>query len=408
MAEKLKKSPEHKENTMIIKPKTRGFICTTAHPAGCAGNVEMQAEYAAGHPVKGPKRVLVVGSSTGYGLASRITAAFSCGADTIGVYFDRPSSGNRTATAGWYNNQAFEKQARAAGHIAESINGDAFSDEVKKQTIELIKEKLPGGKLDLVIYSVASPRRIDPKTGETYNSVLKPIGKTFSGRTVNFHTGEISQVEVEPASQKEIDETVAVMGGEDWFLWMQALKDADVLAENAGTTAFSYIGPALTHAVYTDGTIGQAKADLEKKAVQIDKLLEDISGKAFVSVNKGLVTQSSAAIPVVPLYIALLFKVMKDAGTHEGCIEQTVRMFEDFLYKTDDFKDVRVDEAGRIRLDDLEMQENIQKKVAEKWNSITTENLMQETDIAGYRRDFFNLFGFEVDGVDYEEDIQDF
>ena len=391
---------------MIIKPKTRGFICTTAHPWGCAKNVEKQIEYAAGHKVdNAPQRVLVVGSSTGYGLASRITAAFSGRADSIGVFFERPCAGGRTATAGWYNNQAFEKQARACGRVAESINGDAFSDEVKQQAIALIKERLVGGQVDLVIYSLAAPRRTDPKTGKTYSSVIKPIGRPYSERTVDFHTGVISSVELQPASEREIEETVAVMGGEDWLYWIQALKNAGVLAKGAGTVAYSYIGPELTHAVYTKGTIGMAKADLEKRCKEIDNLLSDLNGKAFVCVNKALVTQSSSAIPVVPLYIALLFKLMKQKGIHEGCIEQMVRMFEDRLYRSSSWKDVPVDSEGRIRMDDWEMREDIQMAVSEKWRAIDTKNLLQETDIAGYRRDFFRLFGFEVDGVDYSKDV---
>ena len=271
---------------MIIKPKSRGFICTNAHPAGCRKNVEEQAAYAKANPVSnGPRRVLVLGSSTGYGLASRITAAFGCGADTIGVFFERPSSGNRTATAGWYNNQAFEELAAREGRVARSINGDAFSHEVKRQVIDLIKADMPGGQVDLVVYSLAAPKRTDPDTGEVYSSCIKPTGATFASRTVDFHTGEVSDVEIAPASAEEIAGTIQVMGGADWLLWLQALKDAGVLAEGVGTVAYSYIGPEMTHAVYKDGTIGKAKEDLEAKAREIDTLLSPMGGKAFVSVR---------------------------------------------------------------------------------------------------------------------------
>lgn len=396
---------------MIIQPKTRGFICTTAHPVGCEKNVREQIEYTKSFfGGKGPRRVLVIGSSTGYGLACRITAAFGCKADTVGVFFERPSSGNRTATAGWYNSQAFDKAAKAAGRVSVSINGDAFSDEIKAQTIAAIQKEIPDGQVDLVIYSLAAPKRTDP-SGVTHSSVIKPIGGAFHSKTVNFHTGEVSEVDIAPATEQEIAGTVAVMGGEDWLLWMQALSNAGVLAGGAGTVAFSYIGPELTHAVYTNGTIGRAKTDLEQKARDIDTLLAPSGGKAFVSVNKALVTQASAAIPVVPLYVALLYKEMKQAGTHEGCIAQIVRMFADRLYRNGmpaDWSAVPVDEKGRIRMDDWEMRPEIQAAVNASWNTVTTDNIEQMTDIAGYRDEFFELFGFGVEGVDYSADIAEY
>lgn len=396
---------------MIIKPKTRGFICTTAHPEGCAQNVKEQVDYAKAHKIDGPSRVLVIGSSTGYGLASRIAATFSGGADTVGVFFERPSSGTRTATAGWYNNLAFERLAAEAGRIARSVNGDAFSSEVKAETAGLVKNSMPGGQVDLVVYSLAAPKRTDPATGKTYTSAIKPVGRVFDGKTVDFHTGEVSRIAVQPARDEELEHTVAVMGGADWLLWIQALREAGVLAQGAGTVAFSYLGPELTHPIYMEGTIGHAKEDLEKKCGEIDRLLAPIGGKAFVSVNKALVTQASSAIPVVPLYISLLYKVMKEAGTHEDCIRQMVRMFADRLYKGGcpaDWAGVPVDERGRIRMDDREMDPAVQRAVAAAWDGVTTENLEQTTDIAGYRDDFFRLFGFGLAGVDYDADITEY
>lgn len=395
---------------MVIKPKMRGFICTTAHPAGCAANVREQIEYAAKHTVNGPKRVLVIGSSTGYGLACRVAAAFCCGADTVGVFFERESSGERTATAGWYNNREFERIAKKREHIAESVNGDAFSKEIKSETIELIKNKISGGKVDLVIYSLASPRRTDPETGKVYSSVIKPIGKAFTSKTVDFHTGKVSNVSIEPASDDEIPQTVAVMGGEDWLLWIKAMTDAGVLEKGAATIAFSYIGPSLTHAVYKDGTIGRAKEDLEEKARLITSLLKPNCGKAFVSVNKALVTQASSAIPVVPLYISILYRLMKRDGTHEDCTAQMVRMFEERLYKNgtpEDWSLIPTDEAGRIRMDDWEMKQELQSEIDRVWRDVTTENVNDMTDIAGFRNDFMRLFGFDVDGIDYGADVTD-
>lgn len=386
---------------MNIQPKTRGFICTTAHPEGCAQQVQRQVEYVKAQPaIAGPRNVLVVGASTGYGLASRIVSSFAAGANTIGVYFDKAAEGSRTASAGWYNSAAFEQAAQEAGRKSYSIVGDAFSDDIKAKTIDLIRTEL--GTVDLVIYSVASPRRTHPKTGETFSSVIKPIGETYSNKTVNFHNGEVSEATIEPATEDEIRQTIAVMGGEDWQMWIDELQQAGVLAEGATTVAYSYIGPKITHAVYREGTIGRAKDDLEATALRLNKQLAASSGgRAFVSVNKALVTQSSSAIPVVPLYIAALYKVMKEKGLHEGCIEQMYRLFSERLYGSNE---TLVDEKGLIRIDDWEMREEIQAEVATAWAELTTENVYDLSDLKGYRREFFQLFGFETDGVDYDAD----
>ncbi len=387
---------------MIIKPKTRGFICTTAHPEGCAQNVKEQINYVKSKgTINGPKKVLVIGASTGYGLASRVTAAFGSSADTIGIFFERPAENKRTATAGWYNMAAFEEEAIKAGLYSKSINGDAFSDSIKEQTIELIKKDW--GKVDLIIYSLASPRRTHPQTGEVFNSVIKPIGKSYTNKTVNFHDGEVSDVTIEPASEDEIRQTVAVMGGEDWEMWMKALKNAGVLADGAITVAFSYIGPELTHAVYKGGTIGKAKDHLDASAKSITDMLKDIDGKAYISVNKALVTQSSSAIPVVPLYMSLLYKVMKEKGTHEGCIEQMFRLLKDRLYADN----LLIDEAGRIRLDDFEMQDDVQNEVSKLWAMVNTDNLEEISDIKGYREEFFKLFGFGHAEINYAEECKE-
>lgn len=384
---------------MIIKPKTRGFICTTAHPAGCAQHVQEQINYVRKQgKVNGPQKVLVVGASTGYGLASRIVSAFGAGASTIGVFFERPASDNRTATAGWYNTAAFEQQAREAGLYSRSINGDAFSNEIKKQTIELIKKDL--GEIDLVVYSLASPRRTHPDTGEVFNSVIKPIGSPYTNKTVDFHSGEVSEITIQPATEEEVEQTVRVMGGEDWEMWMDALKKADVLAEGVTTVAYSYIGPEITHAVYTNGTIGKAKEHLESSSKAIGGKLKELGGQSFVSVNKALVTQSSSAIPVVPLYISLLYKVMKEKGTHEGCVEQMYRLFTQRLYT----ESLALDDAGRIRVDDLEMKKDVQEEVSALWEKVMTENINEISDIKGYHDEFFKLFGFGFSGIDYEEE----
>lgn len=388
---------------MIIEPRMRGFICLTAHPDGAAQNVKNQIEYVKSKgKIDGAKKVLVIGASTGFGLASRITSAFGSDAATIGVFFEKPPSEGKTASPGWYNTAAFEKEAKAAGLYAKSINGDAFSNEIKQQTINLIKEEL--GQVDLVIYSLASPVRTHPETGVTHRSVLKPIGETFTNNTVDFHTGKVSEISIQPSVEGDIENTVIVMGGEDWKMWIDALLKENLLAEGAMTVAYSYIGSSLTEAVYRNGTIGKAKDHLEATAFSISDELKDIGGKAFVSVNKALVTQASSAIPVIPLYISLLYKTMKEKGIHEGCIEQIQRLYQDRLYSGDA---IPVDEKGRIRIDDLEMRDDVQKEVAELWSKANSENLAQIGDLEGYRKDFYNLFGFDVDGVDYKRETDE-
>ncbi len=384
---------------MIIKPKIRGFICTTAHPAGCAAHVDEQiAHVRSKGPIEGmPQRVLVIGASTGYGLASRIVPAFAGGAATLGVFYEKAGEEGRTASTGWYNSVAFEKAAHAAGLYAKSINGDAFSDAIKTQVIDTIKADL--GTVDAVIYSLASPRRTHPVSGLTFNSVLKPIGPAFTAKTVNTDKGTVNEITIEPASEQEVADTVAVMGGEDWEMWIDALQAAGVLADGALTVAYSYIGPDLTHAVYRAGTIGAAKNHLEATAKRLQQKLGATHGRAFVSVNKALVTQASSAIPVVPLYISLLYKVMKARGLHEGCIEQIQRLFAERL--AGDAKP-QLDPAGRIRIDDWEMRPEIQSAVAELWKEVSTDNLESISDIAGYRAEFLKLFGFGLPRVDYE------
>lgn len=387
---------------MIIEPKTRGFICLTSHPTGCEKNVLNQIEYIKSKPTKnGPKNVLVIGASTGFGLASRITSAYGSKASTIGVFFEKPPTEGRPASPGWYNSAAFETQAHKDGLYAKSINGDAFSHEIKAQTLKLIKEDL--GKIDMLIYSLASPVRTHPDTGERFKSVLKPIGDTFTNNTVDFHTGVVKEISIEPSSGDDIENTIAVMGGEDWQMWIDLLKSENVLSEDFKTVAYSYIGPSLTEAVYRKGTIGRAKDHLEATAFKITDALKDINGKGYVSVNKALVTQASSAIPVIPLYISLLYKVMKEEGIHEGCIEQIERLFNERLYA----EDLQLDEQGRIRVDDWEMRDDIQAKVLELWKEATTETLPSIGDLEGYKKDFFNLFGFNVEGVDYDKDVNE-
>lgn len=388
---------------MIIEPRMRGFICLTAHPKGCEQNVKNQIEYVKSNgKIDGPKRVLVIGASTGFGLASRITAAFGSDAATIGVFFEKEPSEGKTASPGWYNSAAFEMEATKAGLYAKSINGDAFSNEVKKQTIDMIKSDL--GQVDLIIYSLASPVRQHPVTGVLHRSTLKPIGTTFSNKTVDFHTGNVSTVTIEPANQEDIDNTVVVMGGEDWAMWIDALKAENLLVEGATTIAYSYIGPEVTEAVYRKGTIGRAKDHLEATAFEITDKLKDINGKGYVSVNKALVTQASSAIPVIPLYISLLYKIMKAEGIHEGCIEQIQRLFADRLYSGNP---IPTDEQGRIRIDDWEMRTDVQANIAKLWGESTTESLVELGDLAGYKQDFLNLFGFGFDGVDYQSDTNE-
>lgn len=385
---------------MIIRPQSKGFICLTAHPDGCARNVEEQIAVAkARGKGRGPKNVLVIGASTGYGLASRIMAAFGYGAKTLGVFFEKPADEKRTATPGWYQSAAFERLANQAGLQAASLNGDAFSVDIKKRAIALLKESF--GPVDLVVYSLASPRRTHPDTGEVFTSVLKPILRPYSSKTVNFQTGVVSDISIPPAAQSEIGQTVAVMGGEDWGLWIDALEEANLLAPGAITVAYSYAGPELTESIYRRGTIGRAKDHLEATAHRLEERLARIGGRAVVSVNKALVTQASSAIPVMPLYISLLFKVMKEKGLHEGCIEQMARLFVDHLYAD---APPPTDEVERIRIDDWEMRSDVQSEVSRLWNKVNGRNVEQLADLRGYREDFFKLFGFGREGTDENTD----
>ena len=388
---------------MIIEPRMRGFICASSHPKGCEQNVKNQIEYIKSKgPIDGAKKVLVIGASTGFGLASRISSAYGSDAATIGVFFEKPPTEGKTASPGWYNSAAFETEAHKAGLYAKSINGDAFSNEIKQQTLALIKSDL--GQVDLVIYSLASPVRLHPVTGVLHRSVLKPIGDVYTNKTVDFHSGKVSEISIEPCNGDDIENTIAVMGGEDWAMWIDALKAQNLLAPGAITVAYSYIGPSLTEAVYRKGTIGRAKDHLEATAFAITDSLADIDGKAFVSVNKALVTQASSAIPVIPLYISLLYKIMKEEGIHEGCIEQIQRLYQERLFTENE---IPVDEKGRIRVDDWEMRSDVQEKIAKLWGEAVTENLSEIGDLEGYRKDFYNLFGFDVDGVDYEVDTNE-
>ena len=386
---------------MIIKPKVRGFMCVTSHPGGCDANVKAQIDYvkSQGQITDGPKRVLVIGSSTGYGLASRITAAFGSGASTLGIFFEKEGNERKPGTAGWYNSAAFHKYAEAEGLYAKSINGDAFSDEIKEKTIALIKEDM--GQVDLVVYSLAAPRRTHPKTGEVFTSTLKPIGQTITYKSLNTDKEQIGELTVEAASQEDIDNTVAVMGGEDWQMWIDALNEAGVLAEAAKTTAYTYLGDKLTHDIYWHGTIGAAKKDLDKRVLEIRKLLAASGGDARVSVLQAVVTQASSAIPAMPLYLALMLQVMKDEDVSHDCIEQICSLFHDSLYGAEP----QHDEVGRLRADAWELQPSIQAKIEQMWAATTTENLYEVSDFAGYKRSFLKLFGFGVDGIDYEADI---
>ena len=385
---------------MIIKPRVRGFMCITSHPIGCEANVKSQIDFVKSQSaIEFPKRVLVIGSSTGYGLAARITAAFGGGASTLGIFFEKPGTERKSGTAGWYNSAAFHKFAELDGLYAKSLNGDAFSDDVKERTIATIKEDL--GQIDLVFYSLAAPRRQHPKTGEVFNSTLKPVGKDITMQGVNTDKEEIQEFSLEAANAQEIADTVAVMGGEDWAMWMDALGTAGVLAEGAKTTAFTYIGEKMTWDLYWDGTIGMAKKDLDTRVLSIREKLAVTGGDARVSVLKAVVTQASSAIPVMPLYLAILFKEMKLKGTHEGCIEQLYRLFTECLYNDSP----RTDEEGRLRVDELEMQPEVQDRVAAVWAQITTENLAELTDFAGYKHEFLRLFGFQMEGVDYDAEV---
>ncbi len=388
---------------MIVKPKIRGFICTTAHPTGCAAHVQEQIDYVKSQPaiIGGPSKVLIIGASTGYGLSSRIMTAFGCQAQTIGVFFEKESNGIRTATAGWYNSTAFEQKAQQAGLYAKSFNGDAYSDDMKRKVIETIKKDW--GNVDLVIYSLAAPRRQHPKTGDISRSVLRPLGGEYTNKSIDMSKDRLEMVTLPVATQDEIDQTISVMGGEDWEFWIDALEAEGLLTDGARTVAYSYIGPKLTRAVYRNGTIGKAKENLEATAHKLDERFKKINGRALISVNKALVTQSSSAIPFIPLYFILLNKVLKERGLEEGCIEQIYRLFSDFLHSGED---ISTDNDGFIRLDDREMIEDIQKIVEKNWEALADDNLHELADLEGYHKDFLKLFGFGLEGVDYEADIE--
>ena len=386
---------------MIIKPRVRGFMCITTHPTGCDANVKNRIDYvkARGEIAGGPKRVLVIGSSTGYGLASRISAAFGCGASTLGIFFEKPGTEKKPGTAGWYNSAAFHRYAQAQGLYAKSINGDAFSDQIKQQAIATIKADL--GQVDLVVYSLAAPRRQHPQTGEVFVSTLKPIGRALTQKGINTDKAEITEFSLQPASEDDIANTVAVMGGEDWQMWIAALSAAGVLADGAKTTAYTYLGDRITQDIYWHGTIGAAKKDLDRRVVGIREQLAATGGDARVAVLQAVVTQASAAIPAMPLYLAALFRVMKQAGNHEGCIEQIYGLFRNSLYGDTP----HLDEEGRLRADANELQADVQSQVEAIWEQVTTENLNDVADFSGYKQAFMRLFGFEVDGVDYEVEV---
>ncbi|MFT4837051.1 MAG: enoyl-[acyl-carrier protein] reductase/trans-2-enoyl-CoA reductase (NAD+) [Psychromonas sp.] len=389
---------------MIIKPKIRGFICTTTHPVGCEKNIQAQIEYTKqqGKIANGPKRVLVIGSSAGYGMSSRVAAAYGSDASTIGVFFEKPATEKKPGSAGWYNSAAFEKQAKADGLYAKSINGDAFSHEVKAKVVELIKQDL--GQIDAIIYSVAAPVRKLPDTGEVIRSSLKPIGETYVSTAIDTNKDVIINATVEPATEEEVADTVTVMGGQDWELWLSALGDAGVLAEGVKTVAYSYIGTELTWPIYWDGALGKAKIDLDRASTAIQAQLAPLNGEAYVSVQKSVVTQASSAIPVMPLYISMVFKIMKEKGLHEGCMEQIYRLFSTQLYKQDG-STPETDSARRIRLDDWELRADVQQACKELWPKITTENLFELTDYKEYKEEFVQLFGFSIDDVDYAVDV---
>lgn len=385
---------------MIVKPRVRGFICSTAHPEGCRANVLEQINYVQqGKRIKGPKNVLIIGASTGYGLATRIVAMAGAGANTIGVFYEKEAKGKRTASPGWYNSVFFEEEAIKSGLKAISINGDAFSDEIKAKTIEKIKAEL--GTIDLVVYSLAAPRRIDPKTGIKHMSTLKPVGESYTNKSIDIVSGKISMATIESAVEEEITDTIKVMGGEDWELWIEALLKEKILSAGAKTIAYSYIGPEVTKAIYREGTIGRAKVHLEETSHKINSLMLAINGSSHVVVAKALVTQASAAIPIVPLYVAALYKVMKEKGTHEGCIEQIYRLFTTALYEGI----IPVDDLGRIRIDNLEMDKDTQEKAIAIFSEVTEDNLFELMDLKEYQKEFYRLFGFEYDGVNYEQDI---
>lgn len=387
---------------MIVKPKIRGFICTNAHPVGCAASVQLQIDYvkAQGALTDGPKNVLVIGCSTGYGLASRITSAFAGGANTLGVCFEKPPSERKTGTAGWYNTAAFHSKATAEGLYAKTLNGDAFSKEIKQQVIDILKADM--GKVDLIIYSLASPRRTDPETGEVYKSTLKPVGQSYKTKTYDTDKNLIHEIALEPANDDEIAQTIKVMGGEDWELWLDALGAADLLADNCKTTAYTYVGKELTWPIYGQATIGKAKEDLDRAAASIVKTKADKKVQAYVSSLKALVTQASSAIPVMPLYISLIYKVMKEEGTHQGCIEQIYDLFTDKLTQAKP----EVDELGRLYMNSKETNDATQAKIKALWDRVSQENFHEISDYAGYHHEFLRLFGFDLPGVDYDADVE--
>jgi enoyl-[acyl-carrier protein] reductase/trans-2-enoyl-CoA reductase (NAD+) len=387
---------------MIVKPKIRGFICTNAHPVGCATNVQQQIDYvkAQGMLHNAPKNVLVIGSSTGYGMASRITAAFAGGANTLGVCFEKPPTERKTGTAGWYNTAGFHAKASAAGMYAKTLNGDAFSNELKQQVIDTLKSDM--GKVDLVIYSLASPRRTDPETGEVYKSTLKPVGQAYKTKTYDTDKNVIHEIALEPANEDEIQQTIKVMGGEDWELWLNALGEAGLLADNCKTTAYTYVGKELTWPIYGQATIGKAKEDLDRAAAAIEKAQASKNVQAYVSSLKALVTQASSAIPVMPLYISLIYKVMKEEGTHQGCIEQIYDLFTDKLTQTKP----EVDEMGRLYMNNKETNDATQAKIKTLWDQVTQENFHELSDYAGYHHEFLKLFGFDLTDVDYDADVE--
>jgi enoyl-[acyl-carrier protein] reductase/trans-2-enoyl-CoA reductase (NAD+) len=389
---------------MIIKPKIRGFICTTTHPVGCEKNIQAQIEYTKqqGKIEKGPKRVLVIGSSAGYGMSSRIAAAYGSDASTIGVFFEKPATESKPGSAGWYNSAAFEKQAKLDGLYAKSINGDAFSNETKQLVIDTIKADL--GQIDAVIYSVAAPVRKMPETGEVVRSSLKPIGETYTSTAIDTNKDVIIEASVEPATEEEIANTVTVMGGQDWELWINALAEAGVLAEGVKTVAYSYIGTKLTWPIYWDGALGQAKIDLDRASNAIQAQLDALNGEAYVSVQKSVVTQASSAIPVMPLYLSMVFRIMKEKGLHEGCMEQIYRLFTTQLFKEDGSAPT-TDDVRRLRLDDWELRDDVQQACTDLWPQITTENLFELTDYQDYKDEFLQLFGFGIEGVDYDADV---
>ena len=389
---------------MIIKPKIWNNICVTAHPLGCAAQVRSQINYVKGKgKIEGPKNTLVIGASNGYGLAARIVSTFNCGSATIGVAYEHAGKERRPATAGWYNTESFKAEAQKEGYPAWNVNGDAFSEEIKTEVVELIKEKL--GKVDFLVYSIAAPRRIDPETGEIYSSAVKPIGEKFTAKTVDFLTGKVSHVSAQPATEKEIVQTIKVMGGEDWILWTKRLFQENLMKNGFLTIAFSYVGPEFTKAIYRDGTIGRAKEDLESKADEIHRLIASVNGKAIISVNKALATRASAVIPALPLYVALLYKVMKEKHVHEGCIQQMCRLYHDVLFTG---KDPKTDSKGRIRMDDWEMRKDVQQAVYDLWKIVETKNLDNIEDlgdIKGLREEFLRHHGFGMPGVDYNREV---